>query len=80
MRAGIAAITWCTSDSDHDPGIFYRFDVQKKQLLRIAAQYPLLESQSLASVEPIRYAARDGAEIPGYLTRSVRSTGPTRQL
>jgi len=55
-------------DSDRDPGIFYRFDVQEKQLLRIAAQYPLLESQSLASVKPIRYTARDGAEVPGYLT------------
>jgi dipeptidyl aminopeptidase/acylaminoacyl peptidase len=62
-------------DSDHDPGIFFRFDVQKKHLLRIAAKYPLLESQSLASVEPIRYAARDGAEIPGYLTRSLQAQG-----
>jgi dipeptidyl aminopeptidase/acylaminoacyl peptidase len=62
-------------DSDRDPGIFFRFDVQKKHLLRIAAQYPLLESQSLASVEPIRYAARDGAEIPGYLTRSREAQG-----
>jgi dipeptidyl aminopeptidase/acylaminoacyl peptidase len=56
-------------DSDLDPGTFYRFDVQRKELLRIATQYPLLESRSLASMKPIRYAARDGAEIPGYLTR-----------
>ena len=54
--------------SDRDPGTFYRFDVQQKQLLRIASQYSLLESRSLAPVEPIRYAARDGTEIPGYLT------------
>jgi dipeptidyl aminopeptidase/acylaminoacyl peptidase len=55
-------------DSDLDPGTYYRFDVQQKQILRISAQYPLLESRSLAPMKPVRYAARDAAEIPGYLT------------
>jgi dipeptidyl aminopeptidase/acylaminoacyl peptidase len=55
-------------DSDLDPGTFYRFDVQENQLLRISAQYPQLKSRSLAPVKPIRYPARDGVEIPGYLT------------
>jgi len=54
--------------SDRDPGTFYRFDVQKNQLLQISPQYPLLTSQSLAPMDSIRYPARDGAEIPGYLT------------
>jgi len=54
--------------SDRDPGSFYRFDVKRNQLLQISAQHPLLESQSLAAMEPVRYPARDGAEIPGYLT------------
>jgi dipeptidyl aminopeptidase/acylaminoacyl peptidase len=54
--------------SDRDPGIFYRFDAEKKKLLKISSQYPLLESRSLSPMKPIRYPARDGAEIPGYLT------------
>jgi dipeptidyl aminopeptidase/acylaminoacyl peptidase len=54
--------------SDRDPGTYYRFDVKQDQLLAISPQYPLLESQPLAPMEPIRYPARDGAEIPGYLT------------
>jgi dipeptidyl aminopeptidase/acylaminoacyl peptidase len=54
--------------SDLDPGTYYRFDVQQKHLLRISAQYPLLESRSLSPLKPIRYAAQDGVEIPGYLT------------
>jgi dipeptidyl aminopeptidase/acylaminoacyl peptidase len=55
-------------DSDRDPGSFYRFNVKQNQLLSISRQYPLLETQSLAPMESIRYPARDGAEIPGYLT------------
>jgi dipeptidyl aminopeptidase/acylaminoacyl peptidase len=54
--------------SDRDPGAFYRFDVEKKKLLKISPQYPLLESRSLSPMKPIRYPARDGIEIPGYLT------------
>jgi dipeptidyl aminopeptidase/acylaminoacyl peptidase len=54
--------------SDRDPGAFYRFDVEKKKLLKISPKYPLLESRSLSPMKPVRYPARDGAEIPGYLT------------
>jgi len=54
--------------SDLDPGAFYRFDVEKNHLLKISPLYPLLESRSLSPMKPIRYMARDGTEIPGYLT------------
>jgi dipeptidyl aminopeptidase/acylaminoacyl peptidase len=55
-------------ESDRNPGAYYRFDVEKKKLLKISTQYPLLESRSLSPMEPIRYPARDGTEIPAYLT------------
>jgi len=54
--------------SDTDPGTYYRFDTKEKKLLRLSPQNPLLESQSLSPVTPIRYPARDGTEIPAYLT------------
>ena len=54
--------------SDRDPGTYYRFDVQENQLLRISAQYPALGERTLAPMQPLRYPARDGTEIPGYLT------------
>ncbi len=57
--------------SDRDPGIFYRFDVEKNHLQQISSMYPLLDSRSLSPMEPIRYTARDGVEIPGYLTLPV---------
>lgn len=55
-------------ESDREPGIYYRFDVEKKKLLKISQQYPLLESRSLSPMKSIRYPARDGTEIPAYLT------------
>jgi dipeptidyl aminopeptidase/acylaminoacyl peptidase len=58
-------------EGDRDAGTFYRFDVQQSQLLQISPQYPLLESRPLATMKPIRYPARDGAEIPAYLTLPV---------
>jgi len=54
--------------SDTDPGTYYRFDTQEKKLLKLSPQNPLLASQSLSPVTPIRYPARDGTEIPAYLT------------
>jgi dipeptidyl aminopeptidase/acylaminoacyl peptidase len=54
--------------SDRDPGTYYRFDTQENQLLRISAQYPALGERTLAPMQPIRYPARDGVLIPGYLT------------
>jgi len=55
-------------ESDRDPGVYYRFDVENKKLLRISHQYPQLESRSLSPMKPVRYTARDGIDIPGYLT------------
>jgi dipeptidyl aminopeptidase/acylaminoacyl peptidase len=60
--------------SDRDPGSFYRFDAQQNQLLAIAPQYPPLQSQPLSPMKSIRYPARDGAEIPGYLTLPAAGT------
>jgi len=63
--------------SDRDPGTYYRFDVEKKQLLKISPQYPELQARSLSPMKPIRYPARDGTEIPSYLTLpAVAAEGP----
>jgi dipeptidyl aminopeptidase/acylaminoacyl peptidase len=54
--------------SDRDPGAFYLFDAENRALARIAYQYPALKARRLAPMKPVRYAARDGVEIPAYLT------------
>jgi len=60
--------------SDRDAGTFYRFDVEKKQLRKVSSQYPELQSRSLSPMKPIRYPARDGTEIPSYLTLPAVAT------
>jgi len=57
--------------SDRDSGTFYRFDVEKKKLLKISSMYPLHESRTLSPMKAVRYPARDGTEIPAYLTLPV---------
>jgi dipeptidyl aminopeptidase/acylaminoacyl peptidase len=54
--------------SDRDPGAYYLFDAEKRKLSRIAAQYPALEERRLAPMQHIYYLARDGVQIPAYLT------------
>jgi dipeptidyl aminopeptidase/acylaminoacyl peptidase len=54
--------------SDTSPGSLYRFDTRVNQLALISAQYPKLEGVALSAMTPMRYEARDGTPIPGYLT------------
>jgi dipeptidyl aminopeptidase/acylaminoacyl peptidase len=41
---------------------------EKRNLAMIAKQYPNLDEENLGQVYPLRYAARDGLEIPAYVT------------
>ncbi len=50
----------------HDPGSFWL--VKDGQLAKLGSRNPLLDQAALADVEYIRYEARDGLMIPGYVT------------
>lgn len=54
--------------SDVNPGATYLFDRQAQTLNKLFDVRPELPSQHLAPRQPIRYRARDGQEIPAYLT------------
>ncbi|MBK1734659.1 S9 family peptidase [Halorhodospira abdelmalekii] len=54
--------------SDVDPGTVYLADVEAHELTQLYASRPNLPSEDLAPMVPIRYKARDGVEIPAYLT------------
>jgi len=56
------------SGSADDPGTYYIFDRKAKRMDTFAAPYEALYGRRLSPVKPIRYAARDGLAIPGYLT------------
>jgi len=49
-----------------DPGTYYL--LKDGRLQTIGSQQPLFESERLADVEYVRYRARDGYEVPAYVT------------
>ncbi|NEP60326.1 MAG: alpha/beta fold hydrolase [Symploca sp. SIO2G7] len=54
--------------SDVNPGSVYLFDRSTQTLEKLYDSRPELPSEHLATMQPIRYTARDGLEIPAYLT------------
>ena len=54
--------------SDVDPGSVYLYDRQAGAFTLLYRSRPDLPSDQLAEMKPVRYAARDGLEIPAYLT------------
>jgi len=54
--------------SDHDPGSYYRFDRQARQMQPLLAVREQLDGVPLASVKSIDYPAQDGTRIPAYIT------------
>ena len=53
--------------SDTNPGMVYLYDRAAQTLKKLYDSRPDLPSEHLAPMQPIRYKARDGQEIPGYL-------------
>lgn len=51
-----------------DPGRYYLFDVKLSTMHPVVDPYPQIDPASLATVKPVTYRARDGLEIPAYLT------------
>jgi dipeptidyl aminopeptidase/acylaminoacyl peptidase len=54
--------------SDVQPGTFYLLDTDKLTLDELARSRPWLDPRQLAQRKPVHYPARDGLEIPAYLT------------
>lgn len=54
--------------SDVDPGSIYFYDRSKKEARLLYQSRPDLPSEYLSEMVPFRFTARDGLEIPGYLT------------
>jgi dipeptidyl aminopeptidase/acylaminoacyl peptidase len=57
-----------TASSDVDPGSVYLFDRQAPSLTKLYESRPDLPTEHLAEMTALRYEARDGLEIPAYLT------------
>ena len=65
------------SSSDVDAPTYYVLDIPKRQLVKLFDAYPAAEKEfRVAEMQSIRYQARDGLEIPGYLTLPPRGEAP----
>jgi dienelactone hydrolase len=56
------------ASSDRDPGTFYLYDAAKQELTEIGRARKAIDAKNMSEMRPIRFTARDGWEIPGYLT------------
>jgi dipeptidyl aminopeptidase/acylaminoacyl peptidase len=63
-----------TDRRDRAPS-FYLYDARAASAKQIASTYVGLDRSRLPPREPYTYKARDGVEIPGYLTRPLGATG-----
>jgi dipeptidyl aminopeptidase/acylaminoacyl peptidase len=56
------------ADSKTSPPVWYLFDKPRKELSLLGEAYPALKGVALGATRWITYKARDGLEIPAYLT------------
>ncbi|MEP7299711.1 MAG: S9 family peptidase, partial [Burkholderiales bacterium] len=56
------------SSGDRDPGQYYLFDPKIKRLEEVLRPQDWIKPELMAATQVVRYKARDGMEIPGYLT------------
>ncbi len=54
--------------SDRNPGEYFLFDRETFKLNHLVKTYPWIDRAKTASMKPIKFEARDGLEIRGYLT------------
>jgi dipeptidyl aminopeptidase/acylaminoacyl peptidase len=68
------------SYSDVAPGSFYLFDRKAGKLEWLADRMPWIDPKKMAPMQAVRYKARDGLEIPAYLTVPKDSSGKNLPL
>ena len=66
------------STSDREARVYMIFDRTGAQpkIIPLGSAQPDLDSKSLARMEAVRFKARDGLELQGYLTKPVGVAGP----
>jgi dienelactone hydrolase len=65
---GDAQVVVVASYSDRVPGMFYLYDAQRGKLIQLGSAHPEVDPDRMSAMEPVHYAARDGLQIPAWLT------------
>ena len=60
--------------SSNNPGEYYFVDLKQGQVTPLHTRNPWLDREKLAKTIPVSYTARDGLEIPAYLTLTKEKT------
>jgi dipeptidyl aminopeptidase/acylaminoacyl peptidase len=63
------------SFSDVAPSSFYLYDVKAAKMEWLADGRPWIDPKKMSPMKPVHYAARDGLDIPSYLTVPRDSVG-----
>lgn len=66
--------------SDRNPGDFFLFDIDKMAADHVTSPRHWIDPEQMGSTRPIRFKARDGLEIHGYLTVPNGSSGKNLPL
>lgn len=61
--------------SDRNPGDYYLFDTVAKKADHVLSAREWFDPAKMHPTQPVRFAARDGLEIHGYVTRPLGSEG-----
>ncbi len=56
------------AEREAQPGRWFRFNRDTRELNELLAERPQLAGRPMGAVRAVSYRARDGAEVPGYLT------------
>jgi len=59
--------------SDRSLGSYFLYDIGTDRLTHLADRHPWIKAEEMCRMKPIRYTARDGVEIEGYLTLPLSS-------
>jgi dipeptidyl aminopeptidase/acylaminoacyl peptidase len=66
--------------SDVQPSLYYLFNTQTRKLSRVGSQMPGIQPAQMSAMDMVRYKARDGLEIPAYLTLPASAGGNKKNL
>ena len=72
MSSDVSGRRWiATFLHDREPGVTWFYDHATGEKRRLFQPYPGLDPADLAPMAPVRFPARDGLPLPGYLTLPV---------
>ena len=61
------------SFSEQQPGVYHVFNRVTRKLTRLGERMPAVKAEQMSPMDFLRYPARDGLEIPAYLTLPAAS-------